>query len=85
MQQILLDEMPSRQKNMEKDASELYQLEINLACAHIPYLSMQQEALQRGVIVYLPQVESGGRPLKSRTDESVCKDPLTGHLYNALS
>eukprot|EP00092_Neocalanus_flemingeri_P013687 GFUD01014760.1.p1 GENE.GFUD01014760.1~~GFUD01014760.1.p1 ORF type:complete len:1163 (-),score=280.67 GFUD01014760.1:114-3602(-) len=46
---------------------------------------LYQEALQRGVIVYLPQVESGGRPLKSRRDGRVCKDPLTGHLYNALS
>jgi len=44
-----------------------------------------QEAMKRGVIVYLPQCETGGRPLMSRSKPTVCRDPLKSHFYNALA
>jgi len=44
-----------------------------------------QEAMRRGVIVYLPQCESGGRPVLSRSNPVVCRDPLKSHNYNALA
>jgi len=42
--------------------------------------------MKRGVVVYLPQVETGGRPMMSRTKfRDVCRDPLQSHFYNALA
>eukprot|EP00092_Neocalanus_flemingeri_P000078 GFUD01000080.1.p1 GENE.GFUD01000080.1~~GFUD01000080.1.p1 ORF type:complete len:1171 (-),score=266.56 GFUD01000080.1:163-3675(-) len=46
-----------------------------------------EEAMKRGVVVYLPQCETGGRPVlsRSKTKTTVCRDPLECHFYNALA
>merc|ERR550517_945400 len=46
---------------------------------------LYQEALERGVVVYLPEISSGGRPPTKKRDKTVCKDPLKLHCYNAIS
>ena len=47
---------------------------------------LYQEALRRGVIIYLPSIKTGGRPLvTTRPGGAVCRDPLTGHRYNAIT
>jgi len=46
---------------------------------------LYQEALSRGVIVYLPQIECGGKPLMKTGFTDRCRDPLDLHLYNAVS
>ena len=44
-----------------------------------------QEALQRGVVVYLPEISCGGKPVTSKSNKNVCKDPVKLHSYNAIS
>jgi len=46
---------------------------------------LYQEALERGVIVYLPEISRGGRPELKKGTEDVCKDPIKRHGYNAIS
>ena len=44
--------------------------------------------LERGVVVYLPEISSGGKPtLKKSASEGspICKDPIKRHGYNAIS
>lgn len=50
--------------------------------------ALYEEALERGVVVYLPQVVTGGKPVMSKKEgkkEFVCRDPLKDHVYNAVS
>ena len=44
-----------------------------------------QEAVERGVVVYLPEVHTGGRPVTKKKNPSVCKDPIKSKHYNAIS
>lgn len=46
---------------------------------------LYQEALERGVVVYLPEISGGGRPEVKKGTEDVCKDPIKRHGYNAIS
>ena len=46
---------------------------------------LYKEALERGVVVYLPEISCGGRPTTRRKDKTVCKDPIKHHSYNAIS
>ena len=46
---------------------------------------MLQEALERGVVVYLPEIHTGGKPVTKKKDPSVCKDPIKCSHYNAIS
>lgn len=46
---------------------------------------LYKDAVSRGVIVHLPQIEVGGRPLLKRGSQDVCKDPISLHAYNAVS
>jgi len=49
---------------------------------------LYQEALERGVVVYLPEISSGGKPTLKKTTSPhslVCKDPIKRHGYNAIS
>ena len=48
-------------------------------------LSTIQEAVERGVVVYLPEVHTGGRPVTKKKNPSVCKDPIKSKHYNAIS
>ena len=45
---------------------------------------LYQEALSRGVIIYLPQIECGGKPLMKAGCLDQCRDPLDHHLYNGV-
>lgn len=52
------------------------------------FSALYTEALERGVVVYLPQVVTGGKPVMSKKEgkkEFVCRDPLKEHVYNAVS
>ena len=44
---------------------------------------MVQEALERGVVLYLPKVD--GRPVMSKKKKDVCRDPLKDRSYEAVS
>jgi len=45
---------------------------------------LYQEALKRGVVIYLPEISSGGRPeLKRGT--TTCRDPIKRSQYSAIS
>jgi len=76
-QLIHLDEIPSpRQLNSsssEKDEKSV----------------LYQEALERGVVVYLPEISSGGRPTLQKKEapngDPICRDPIKRHTYNAIS
>jgi len=50
---------------------------------------LYQEALERGVVVYLPEISSGGKPnLKKKSDaqgDPECRDPIKRRTYNAIS
>jgi len=46
---------------------------------------LYKEAVERGVVVYLPEVSSGGRPTFKRGRDNDCKDPIKRHSYNAIS
>jgi len=46
---------------------------------------LYKEAVSRGVIIYLPQIQTGGRPILKRGNDDQCLDPLTLHEYNAVS
>ncbi|XP_023326537.1 uncharacterized protein LOC111699967 [Eurytemora carolleeae] len=70
-QQIQLDDIPRLAGDPEQQLTES-------DCLY-------QEALRRGVVVYLPQIENGGRPLLSNKSANTCRDPLKQHLYNAVS
>jgi len=76
-QLIVLDEIPKPYGDQQKpDEVEKPNREKSL---------LYQEALERGVVVHLPQVLSGGRPVMSRKKPGVCKDPLKDHAYDAIS
>ena len=47
---------------------------------------LYMESLRRGIVIYLPSVETGGKPIisKNATKKTVCKDPLKSHFYNAI-
>ena len=47
---------------------------------------LYMESLRRGIVIYLPSVETGGKPITSKntTKKAVCKDPLKSHFYNAI-
>ena len=47
---------------------------------------LYMESLRRGIVIYLPSVETGGKPIisKDTTKKAVCKDPLKSHFYNAI-
>ena len=48
---------------------------------------LYQEALRRGVVIFLPSIESGGKPVQ-RTDQHgniTCLDPLKSHRYKAIT
>jgi len=72
-QQIQLDQIPVPQLMASKQSENKESSELF------------QEAMKRGVVVYLPQCETGGRPLLSRSKKIVCRDPLQSHFYNALA
>ena len=44
-----------------------------------------KEAVERGVVVYLPEIHTGGRPVTKKKNPSVCKDPIKSKHYNAIS
>merc|ERR1712106_279888 len=50
---------------------------------------LYQEALERGVVVYLPEISSGGKPtLQKRSapnGDPICRDPIKRRTYNAIS
>ena len=52
-------------------------------------MELYGEALRRGVIVYLPSIPTGGRPVPSTKagpgGEQTCRDPLKVHRYNAIT
>lgn len=69
-QQIQLDKIPECESGSAED-KELY-----------------REALRRGVVIYLPSIKTGGKPVlsaKISPGGPVCRDPLTGHRYNAIT
>lgn len=46
-----------------------------------------QEAMRRGVVTFLPSIESGGKPVQ-KTDKNgdiTCRDPIKSHRYNAIT
>ena len=47
---------------------------------------LYMESLRRGIVIYLPSVETGGKPIMSKDASkiNVCKDPLKSHFYNAI-
>ena len=46
---------------------------------------LYMESLRRGIVIYLPSVETGGKPIMSKNaSKNVCKDPLKSHFYNAI-
>ena len=47
---------------------------------------LYMESLRRGIVIYLPSVETGGKPIMSKdaSKTNVCKDPLKSHFYNAI-
>jgi len=49
--------------------------------------TLYKTALERGVIAYLVQIQTGGRPSLKRdsSDPVVCLDPLSLHEYDAVS
>ena len=79
--------MPS-DKHRDKDKNDLYKVDPQLVMVvevvH-PFSFSPQEALERGVVVYLPEISSGGRPVAKRSSRNVCKDPIKLHSYNAIS
>ena len=84
--------MPS-DKHRDKDKNDLYkvgpQLVMLVEVVH-PFSFSPQEALERGVVVYLPEISSGGKPVmkknrKSDGKDRICKDPIKLHSYNAIS
>jgi len=50
---------------------------------------LYQEALERGVVVYLPEISTGGKPPEKKRsgqyDDRVCRDPIKRRTYNAIS
>eukprot|EP00091_Calanus_sinicus_P011982 TRINITY_DN2700_c0_g2_i2.p1 TRINITY_DN2700_c0_g2~~TRINITY_DN2700_c0_g2_i2.p1 ORF type:complete len:229 (+),score=58.37 TRINITY_DN2700_c0_g2_i2:960-1646(+) len=50
---------------------------------------LYQEALERGVVVYLPEISSGGKPTLQKKSapngDPLCRDPIKRHTYNAIS
>jgi len=46
---------------------------------------LYKEAVSRGVVLYLPQIQTGGRPILKKGTDNQCLDPLTLHEYNAVS
>ena len=52
---------------------------------HNSQLNTFQEAVERGVVVYLPEIHTGGRPVTKKKNPSVCKDPIKSKHYNAIS
>jgi len=76
-QLIYLDEIPTPFTNGNQTSSESDKKVV-----------LYQEALERGVVVYLPEISSGGKPtLKKSSSEGskICKDPIKRHAYNAIS
>ena len=47
---------------------------------------LYMESLRRGIVIYLPSVETGGKPIVSKnvSRRTVCKDPLKSHFNNAI-
>jgi len=76
-QLIYLDEIPTPFTNGNQTSTESDKKVV-----------LYQEALERGVVVYLPEISSGGKPtLKKSSSEGskICKDPIKRHAYNAIS
>ena len=54
-------------------------------CEDDDWKDLYMESLRRGIVIYLPSVETGGKPITSKkVDRTVCKDPLKSHFYNAI-
>ena len=85
---IQLDSIPVPHENGSENYKNvvLYRVkETNDDILHIIILFSFQEAVERGVVVYLPEIHTGGRPVTKKRNLSVCKDPIKSKHYNAIS
>ena len=74
-----MSHIPSRYPDFQQQI----QLDYIPQCEDEKLKELYMESLKRGVVIYLPSVESGGKPVTSR-HRTVCKDPLKSHYYNAI-
>ena len=86
-QLIQLDSIPVPHENgSETKDVVLYKVkDSNDDIRHFSQFIIFQEAVERGVVVYLPEIHTGGRPVTKKKSPSVCKDPIKSKHYNAIS
>ena len=69
--------------NRHPDFQQQFHLDHIPECEDAEWKDLYMESLRRGIVIYLPSVETGGKPITSKS-RSVCKDPLKSHFYNAI-
>ena len=87
-QLIQLDSIPVPHENgceTSKDVVLYKVTKSNDDIFHNSQINTFQEAVERGVVVYLPEIHTGGRPVTKKKNPSVCKDPIKSKHYNAIS